>query len=122
MEYIKISSSTSKTRYTNKRPWKIYEGELNFKEIDFPIKLKDVINFEKQNPSIPGVNVFSVHENNKIHPLRLSKKDCEKSIDLFLFEHDEKYHYSLIKNFSRVTRAQITSDTNRKIHICKRCL
>ena len=100
---------------------KKYEDELNFKEMDFPIKLKDITKFENQNPSIPGVNVFSVNDN-KIYPLRLNKKDCQKSIDLFLFEQDGKSHYSLIKNFSRLTRSQITSDTNSKIHIYKRCL
>ena len=65
--------------------------------------------------------MFSVNENNKIYPLRLNQKDCQKSIDLFLFEQDEKSNYFLIKNFSRLTRSQITSDTNSKIHICKRC-
>ena len=54
--------------------------------------------------------------------MRLNKKDCQKSIDLFLFKKDGKSHCSLIKNFSRLTRSQITSDTNSKIHICKRCL
>ena len=76
----------------------------------------------KTNPSIPGINVFFVNENNKIYPLRLNKKDCQNSIDLFLFEKDGKSHYGLIKNFSRLTRSQITSDANRKIYICKRCL
>ena len=101
---------------------KKYEDELNFKGIDFPIKLKDITKFENQNPSIPGVNVFSVNENKKIYPLRLNQNDCQKSIHLFLFEQDGKSHYSLIKNFWRLTRSQITSDTNSKIHICKRCL
>ena len=80
MVCIKISLSTSKTCYTNKRPQK-----LNFKGIDFPIKLKDITKFENQNPSIPGVNVFSVNENKKTYPLRLNKKDCQKSIDPFSF-------------------------------------
>ena len=98
-----------------------YENDLNFKGIDFPIKAKDIQKFEKQNPDIPGINVFSVNENNKIYPLRLNEKDCRKTIDLFLFSKGEKQHYSLIKNFSRLTRSQITSD-RRKIHICKKCL
>ena len=98
-----------------------YENDLNFKGIDFPIKAKDIQKFEKQNPGLPGVNVFSVNDNNNIYPLRLNEKDCRKTIDLFLFSKDEKQHYSLIKNFSRLTRSQITSD-RRKIHICKKCL
>ena len=54
--------------------------------------------------------------------MRLSQKDCQKSVDLFLFTKDENHHCCLINNFSRLTRSQITSDTNSKIHICKKCL
>ena len=90
--------------------------------MDFPVKLKDIPKFENQNPDLPGINVFSVNANNKIYPLRLNQKDSQKSIDLFLFSKDEKQHYSLLKNFSRLVRSQITSDTNSKIHICKKCL
>ena len=99
-----------------------YENDLNFKGIDFPIRVKDIQKFENQNPDLPGINVFSINENNKIYPLRLNEKYCQKTIELFLFSKDEKQHYSLIKNFSRLTRSQITSDTTRKIHICKKCL
>ena len=98
-----------------------YENDLNFKGINFPIKIKDIQKFEKQNPHLPGINVFSVNDNNKIYPLRLNQKDTLKTIDLFLFSKDEEHHYSLIKKFSRLTRSQITSD-RRKIHICKKCL
>ena len=42
---------------------KRYEKDLNFKGIDFPVKLKDITKFENQNPSLPGVNVFSVRDN-----------------------------------------------------------
>ena len=59
---------------------------------------------------------------NKIYPLRLNQKDVKKSIDLFLFSKDEKQHYSLIKNFSRLTRSQITPHSSSKVHICKKCL
>ena len=97
-----------------------YENDLNFKGIDFPIRVKDFQKFENQNPNIPGMNVFSINDNNKIYPLRLNQKDAKKSIDLFLFSKDENQHYSLLKNFSRLARSQITSD-RRKIHICKKC-
>ena len=99
-----------------------YENDLNFKGIDFPVKLKDITKFENQNPDLPGINVFSVNDNNKIYSLKNNEKDPIKSIDLFLFSKGEKQHYSLIKNFSRLVRSQITSDTTRKLHICKKCL
>ena len=101
---------------------KQYENSLNTKGIAFPVKLKDISKFEKLNPGIPGINVFSVNERNKFYPLRMAQRDPQKTIDLFLFEKDGKYHYSLIKSFSRLFRSQITSRTNGKIHICKRCL
>ena len=70
-----------------------YENDLNFKGIEFPIKVKDIQKFENQNPDLPGINVFSVNENNKIYPLRLNQKDFQKTIDLFLFSKDGKQHY-----------------------------
>ena len=109
----------NETRLTDIRK---YENDLNFKGIDFPVKLQDITKFENQNPNLPGINVFSVDDNKKIYPLRLNQKDCQKSSDLFLFSKDETTHYSLINNFSRLTRSQITSDTTRKILICKKCL
>ena len=99
-----------------------YENDLNFKGINFPVKVKDIQKFENNNPDLPGINVFSVDDNNKIYHLRINKKDCKKSIDLFLYSEDEKQHYSLIKNFSRLVRSQITSHRSGKIYICKKCL
>ena len=48
---------------------KKYENTLNFKNIKFPVRLKDVSKFEEQNPRITGNNVFSINENNKCYPL-----------------------------------------------------
>ena len=101
---------------------KKYEKELVTKGLSFPMDIKNISKFEKLNPNIPSVTVFSV-EGKTIYPLKLSNKNCQKSIDLFLFEEDGKSHYSLIKNLSRLIRTQIT---NTKViggvFICKRCL
>lgn len=51
---------------------KQYENDLNFKGIDFPVKLKDITKFENQNPPVPGINVFSVNDNNKFYPLQMT--------------------------------------------------
>ena len=100
---------------------KQYENEINIpKGFTFPVKIKDITKFESLNPGIPGINVFSV-DNYNFYPLRMTKREPQKSIDLFLYEDDGKYHYSLIKNFSRLFRSQITSRTNEPIQICKRC-
>ena len=80
-----------------------YENDLNFKGIEFPAKVKDIQKFENKNPNVPGINVFSVNDNNKIYPLRLNQKDAKKSIDLFLFSEDENQHYSLIKKLFKIS-------------------
>ena len=43
---------------------KKYEHSLITKGIDFPMKLKHISKFEKLNPSLPAINVFSVSDNN----------------------------------------------------------
>ena len=68
---------------------KKYENDLNFKGIDFPVKVKDITKFENQNSDLPGINVFSLDDKNKICPLRHNQKDCQNSIDLFLHSEDE---------------------------------
>ena len=99
---------------------KQYENDINQKGLIFPLKIKDISKFQELNPNIPGINVFSVNENKKFYPLRMANKDTEKTIDLFYYEEDGKSHYSLIKNFSRLFRSQITTKTS-EIYICKRC-
>ena len=116
-------------RYLNPKPknddrlsdLKEKESTLNTKGIKFPMKVKDIKKFEDLNPSIPGINVFSVNENNKFYPLRMAKRNPQETIDLFLYEEDGRSHYSLIKHFSRLFRSQITSRTNGQIFICKKC-
>ena len=98
-----------------------YEFTLNTKGITFPMKLKDINKFEKLNPELPGINVFSVDDKKNIYPLRMADRDCLNTIDLFLYEEDGNRHYTLIKNFSCLIRSQITSRTNEPIQICKRC-
>ena len=99
-----------------------YEHELIIPDrFEFPTKPKDIDKFEKANPKLPGINVFSVEDNKKFYPLRMALNDPQKSIDLFLYNENGKSHYSLIKNFSRLLRSQITSRTDEPAHICKRC-
>ena len=96
---------------------KKYEFSLNTKSITFPMKLKDITKFEKLNPELPGINVFSV-DNMIIYPLRMADRDCLNTIDLFLYEEDGNTHYTLIKDFNRLIKSQKTTSKNGKIFIC----
>ena len=99
---------------------KKYENSLNTKGISFPMKLIDISKFEKLNPELPGINVFSV-DNNIFYPLRMTERDCLNTIDLFLYEEDGVSHYTLIKNFHRLIKSQKTKSNNGSIFICKKC-
>ena len=101
---------------------KKYEFSLNTERISFPMKLKDISKFEKLNPSLPGINVFSVNDNKKFYPLRMADKDCLNTIDLFFYEQDGVSHYSLIKSFTRLVKSQITSSKNGSFYIVRNAL
>ena len=85
----------------------------------FPVDLKQIDRFEKQNDSL-SINVFGYA--NSVYPLRISKFDREKQVDLLLLVSDEdKQHYCLIKSMSRLLSMQ-TSKHKEKCFICRRCL
>ena len=99
-----------------------YEDQIVTKGLTFPMSVKDINKFEKLNPNLPSIMVFSV-DGKTIYPLKLSNKDCKNTIDLFLFEEDGKYHYSLIKNLNRLISSQKTKTrVTGGVFVCKRCL
>ena len=98
-----------------------YEFSLNTKGITFPMKVNNITQFEKLNPELPGINVFSEDGNMIIYPLREANRDCKNTIDLFLYEEDGATHYTLIRNFHRLIRSQKTTSHNGEMFICKRC-
>ena len=95
------------------------ENTLNMEGIEYPVILKDINKFEKQNPSI-SITVFGYDQN--VYPLKNSDNtDREHKIKLMLIEKDEVNHYCLIKNLSRLLSSQV-SNHNGKHHFCDRCL
>ncbi len=93
--------------------------ELKWEGLEFPMKLKDIHKFEKMN-SI-NVYVFGLDEKDNVYPLRLSKFNYEREVDLLLIHNDKKQHYCLINNLSRLVSAQISKKEKKK-WICRRCL
>ena len=85
------------------------------------MNINDITKFEKLNPELPGINVFSEDDKMTIYPLRMADRDCLNTIDLFLYEEDGNTHYTLIKNFNRLIKSQKTTSKDGKIFICKRC-
>ena len=103
-----------------------YKNDLNFKEIDFPVNLKKVSKFEKQNDVL--VNVFYLKKTGKVFDVlsrHLTADKKEKHVNLLLIENnyvdededgsaldddvdiDFKFHYVWIKNLSRLCSTQL---------------
>ena len=98
------------------------ENTLNMEGIKYPVSLKDIDRFEKQNPNI-SITVFGYNEKDKVHPLSVSEHvyNREHNIILLLIERDGVKHYCLVKNPSRLLSKQISAH-KKGTHICFRCL
>ena len=99
---------------------KLKENTLNMDGIEYPVSLKDIDKFEKQNPTI-SITVFGYKEK-EVHPLRNSNNiDREHNIRIMLIEKDGVLHYCLVKNLSRLLSSQV-SKHKEKSYFCDRCL
>ena len=94
------------------------EDSLNMTGIVYPVQLNAIDKFERQNPTI-SINVFGHEES--VCPLRVSKCEDREVVNLLLISDDEKRHYCLIKNMSRLLSSQ-TSKRNGAQYYCMRCL
>ena len=84
--------------------------------IEFPVSLKQIDRFEKQNPY--AINVFGYE--GEVYPLRISKKN-KQVINLLLIANEETNHYCWIKNMSRLISKQVNNHQHAR-YICYRCL
>lgn len=74
---------------------------LNFKNLNFPLKINEIKIFEVNNSDI-SINVFGLDEDNRvIGPYYFTQKEKSNHINLLLLEDVEKSHYIWIKNISR---------------------
>ena len=98
------------------------EDTLNMKGIEYPVSLKDIDRFEKQNPEI-SITVLGFNEKDKVYPLHVSEYIYNRThnIILLLIERDGVKHYCLVKNSSRLLSKQVSAHKGGT-HICFRCL
>ena len=95
------------------------ENTLNMEGIDYPVSLKDINKFEKQNPNIT-ITVLG-YEGKNVYPLRNSvNTDRDYNIILMLIEEGGVKHYCLVKSINRLLSSQVTNG-KRKEHFCLRC-
>ena len=94
----------------------VKENTLNMEGICYPVSLKDLNKFEKQNPTI-SITVLG-YEGKSLYPLRNSTNtDREHNIILMLIEEGGVKHYCLVKNLTRSLSSQVSSH-NEKHHFC----
>ena len=87
-------------------------------DIEYPVSLKAIDKFERQNPTI-SINVFGHEES--VYPLRVSKYEDRDVIDLLPIYDEERKHYCLIKSMSRLLSSQLSTDEHA-LHYYRRCL
>ncbi|KAF4518575.1 hypothetical protein B566_EDAN015733 [Ephemera danica] len=95
-----------------------FEGEYDWKKINFPTTLKDINKFEQDNDIT--VNVFSLDEEGKVYPVRVAETEKEDHRDLLIIQDAENTHYTFIKDFNRLVSSQVTK-RNGTVFVCKRC-
>ena len=91
---------------------------LDWSGLKFPVKLDQIIIFEKNNPQI-SINVFGFEGD--VYPLRLSKRSEREQINLLLISDGEKQHYCLIKSLSRLLSSQVSGHKESN-SFCLNCL
>ena len=96
------------------------ENTLNMEGIEYPVSLKDIDKFERQNPSI-SITVLG-YEGKSVYSLRNSNNtNREHDVILTLIEEEGVNHYCLVKNLSRLLSSQVSKHDGKK-YFCKRCL
>ena len=103
------------------------ENTLNMEGIDYPVSLKDIKRFEKQNLNI-SISVLGYSKDERIYPLRISeytkaKKEDERkhNIVLLLIKNGDNSHYCLVKNESALLSSQVNSHGHKR-YFCLNCL
>ena len=97
-----------------------HESDFNLKGIKFPMAINQISKFENQNNVSVSIYEFD-NEKRVILPVRVSKMNLEQHVDLLLLTDGERYHYTVIKSFSRLIKSQV-SKHHGKMHFCRFCL
>ena len=114
-----------------------YEHELQFDNIEFTVKLKDISKFEKlNNISMKAYMLRKFGGKYEVSPCHVTEDKKEKHVnllivqDFYIDEHEEnncgdevnlpRYHYVWIKSLSRLLKSQLSKSHVKSNH-CERC-
>ena len=98
------------------------EHTLNMEGITYPVSLKDIKRFEKQNLDI-SISILGYSKDERVYPLRISKKEEERkyNIVLLLIKNGDNSHYCYVKNLSALLASQVNNHKG-KLYFCLNCL
>ena len=95
-----------------------FEQNLDYKDIEFPVKISDIEKIEKKNKI--NISVLGYKGKKKFYPIRISKEKYEDHMELLLLGDGEgKLHYVLVKDVNRLLCT--VSKTKKKAHYCLQC-
>ena len=98
-----------------------YENQYSWKGLEFPVSIKKIYKFEKNNPNM-AVNVLLSHKKN-IYTAHRSGRNvkCKKQVNLLMIVGGENRHCTVIKSISRLL-SKLNGTTRRAYHFCINCL
>jgi hypothetical protein len=104
-------------RVTKCKQWE-HEFDEALNGIELPVKLTDVSKFAKR--ANMSISVFWF-DNGRIAPLKITKEEKDKYIDLLYLTKKGKSHYCWIQNIGKLLWSQVTK-YKEKIFPCEMCL
>ncbi|CAH0547044.1 unnamed protein product [Brassicogethes aeneus] len=105
-----------------------YTSVLKLRGIQWPMTMKQIPSFEKQNGL--SINVYILEKEKSkftVLPTYLTKNNKDRHVNLLLIQdsYDEdaptKHHFLWIKNMSRLLSSQLSKEYGQK-YFCDRCL
>jgi hypothetical protein len=98
---------------------RLQSEKINWDGIEFPVAADaNIISRFERNNNI-SINVFGYESS--VYPLYLSKRECDRCIDLLLIYDGNKKHFCWIKNFNRLMSLR-TEKSHNSMYYCRRCL
>ena len=99
---------------------KTKENTLNMEGIEYPVSLKDLGKFEKQNLSV-SITLFG-YDGKSIYPLRNSANTGrDYDVILMFIEEGVVKHYCVVKSLRRLLSSQVSKHKG-KYQFCPNCL
>ena len=100
-----------------------YENQYYWKGLKFPVSIKKIDKFEKNNLGIAVNVLLSNKKYQNIYTVRRSRRNvkCKKQVNLLMTVDGKKRHYTTIKSMSRLL-SKLNGKTQHTYHYCMNCL